>query len=127
VDTCHRESASAAFGSAGVLRTAGVLFRGSPLLLLAIVGGCTQPLYSGPSLINSRDPVADRRRFERYDPLPAEDLGPETYSRPRGFEDQRSHTRRAAEGRALLGVPTPDTAPPPTPTSQYQYPGVVRE
>lgn len=100
-----------------------VVVRCLPPLLLAIVG-CAQPLYNGPSFLNSRNPEVDRRRFERYDPLPAEDIAPETYARPRGYEGQRSLPRRVNESRQLLGVPA-DTPAPRVPSAQYEYPGVV--
>lgn len=99
-------------------RRAGLAF----LALLA--GGCSQPLYTGPSFLNSRSTDVDRARYERFDPLPDETLAPDTFSRPRGYDTQRTRARQAAESRLL---PIDSLPPAQGGLSQGPYDGVVRD
>ncbi len=95
---------------------------GSALLSL-LVGGCSQPLYNGPSFLNSRSTEVDRVRYQRFDPLPDETLAPDTFSRPRGYDLQRTRARQAAESR-MLPI---QTLPAPDGLSANPYDGVVRD
>ncbi len=68
----------------------------------------------------NRSPAVEKRAFSLHDPLPEQDAGPDTFSRPRGFIDQRSEPRRTVEGRPLLdNAPTGLGVQPGPGTSEY--------
>lgn len=77
--------------------------------------------YPTPPLGNS---LAERRAFERHDPYPLEDLGPDTFTRPRAYIEPRDEARRAAEQRMLRGMSL--EALPPVPATGNTYPNALR-
>lgn len=104
-----------------------------PVLMLALAVGSSL-LLSGcwyvrlPTLYTGH-PVAERRAYELHDPFPEREPGPDTFVRPRGFEEQRRQPRRSAEqagliwtlrqrGRQMNGITAPTlmpVVPPPPP------------
>lgn len=72
------------------------------------------------------DPQLEKRGYERFDPFPDEDLGPDTMTRPRGFMEQRTMPRRAIEDRGQqFGQPAAGPATPQPPPSSWNYPDAV--
>lgn len=75
------------------------------------------------------NPRSEHRSWQRVDPFPDPDIGPDTGFRPPDFSRPRTIPRKAAEQRLLQGLPV---APQPVaPTggplqSGRSYPSVVR-
>lgn len=61
------------------------------------------------------DPRIESQRMRQFDPFALDDLGPETFTRPRDFDEPRNKARRAKEAQYLRGMPAPST---------YQQPAV---
>ena len=91
------------------------------VLLLA---GCPAPQTTRLPTLEQGHPLVEKRSMERHDPFPDRELGPDTYARPREFNDQRTQTRRALEERMLQGMQGVGPAPPQIPGAQY--PDAVR-
>lgn len=74
-----------------------------------------------------RDPRVELKSFERHDPFPDPDQGPDLYVRPRGFENERPMPRRIYEERLLQGQ-QPENLPPasPFPSTGLRYSNVVQ-
>lgn len=99
------------------------------LLTTFVFAGCYQQAGTRYPTLGHRSPYVERKSYEFHDPFPAEDLGPNTFSRPRGFTDQRTAPRRAKEGRVLQGLNSdyiPNRpAPPANGPYGYGYPDAV--
>ena len=73
------------------------------------------------------DPRLEKRDLERHDPFPSRTAAPDTQTRPRGFNVQRSEIRRIREEDALRGLQRRQEVPAnKIPTSQLEYPQSVR-
>ena len=79
----------------------GAMERGWLMLILVVAGsglGCQETRFlSG----RSRDPRVEARSYDLHDPFPDEQMGPETFSRPREFQEPRSETRKTFDLRNL--------------------------
>ncbi len=100
-------------------------------MALLLAAGCLNPQTTRMPRLNG-DPLHDPRKeqasLEYYDPYPSRSLGPDTFSRPQGYNDQRSDTRRIREAQILRSINRDgQRTDPPTPTTQNNYPGVVRD
>jgi hypothetical protein len=105
------------------------LRRGASTCLLVCLGvglasseGCS-PQTQLPSIV-PRPSDVDRRALNVHDPLPERGIGPDTESRPRGFEIERDEPRRTREAQNRIGVGPHGypTAPGAVPFSQPGYP-----
>jgi hypothetical protein len=94
-----------------------------PLALLALAG-CPNPANTRFPTLAPRPPAVERQSFQRHDPFPNENLGPETFTRPREFQEQREEPRRAREAQPVPGVLVPETLGPPTGAN---YPDAVAQ
>lgn len=75
--------------------------RVNPLIILALaVGslGCSETRFLS---CQTRDPRVEAKSYDLHDPFPDESMGPETFSRPRTFQEPRSDTRKSLELRNL--------------------------
>ncbi len=95
-----------------------------PLLtsLMVIAVGCISPMTTRLPTFGVQHPEIEKRAYERHDPLPDGNLGPDTQARPRGFIVPRTEPRKSAESRLRQGFPPyglqPGFGGPPT-SSQY--------
>ncbi len=99
--------------------------------MVTLLGGCLSTYTTRmPSLnlFNHQNPEIEKRSYEIHDPYPDESIGPETITRPRAFNIQRTEERKTFEQKAFgnNGIPH-GTAAPRLPTSQYQYPDAIRQ
>ena len=62
--------------------------------------GCMQQETRFLSCI-PRPPGVETRSYDLHDPFPDEDVGPNTFTRPRAFEEPRSDTRKTNDLRFL--------------------------
>ena len=93
-----------------------------------VITGCLSPEnVRTPDILRGQLPTEhaskQRRDFEIHDPLPSEDIGPATNTRPRAFRIQRAQPRRALENiprNSLLPNNATDSTYPPT-----GFPGTV--
>lgn len=93
----------------------------------AIASGCFNLRTTALPTPLVHHPQTERKSYERHDPFPAQDLGPATQTRPRGFGAPRNAARQAAEQRILKGLPSHSSAPSPgSPRSPTQYPQAVQ-
>ena len=93
--------------------------------LLFASAGCMTPWNTRFPTFYRDPPEVERQSYERFDPFPDEELGPDTMTRPRSFIDQRDMPRRAAEGRMWQGA-EPQLGPAaPLPPSAGEYPNAV--
>jgi len=69
--------------------------------VLMMVGCVSQGNVRTPEILQgqlaSEHAAVQRRNFEIHDPLPSEDIGPFTDTRPREYRIQRAEPRRAVE------------------------------
>ena len=97
--------------------------------LLLLTSGCITPYNTQFPSFGFKHPLVEKRSYEIHDPYPDASLGPDTQSRPRGFDIERREPRRKREQNFLLqsqpepGIPTP-TPPAGGPTG-WKYPHVV--
>lgn len=88
--------------------------------------GCMSPMHTRLPTWWAAHPQAESQAYQRQDPFPDVDLGPDTMSRPREFTRPRSESRRAAEQRLLQGVPVgPEHVPPGVPQGGLSRPAAV--
>lgn len=92
------------------------------VLCMILLGGCASNPSRWP-FMRAGDPAIERRAYEYHDPLPDSLTGPQTYSRPRGFDIQRAEPRRTRE-RAGNVAPPPSAMPPYAPQTS-SYPNTV--
>ena len=97
--------------------------------LLAVVlmsCGCVSPFNTRLPTVANGPPLAEKRAYERHDPFPNEELGPRTFTRPRGFIWPRTEERKALEGRILNNLQPENASPYPTPPmTGADYPEAV--
>ncbi len=96
----------------------------TPFVVAALAAsGCPTPMTTRLPEIAPRDPRVEKKSFERFDPFPDPDLGPDTLARPLGFQTERTQERRNYEDRIFQGRPR-ETAPggPAFPPSGARYP-----
>lgn len=97
----------------------GVIRFGALTCILVVTGeGCMNTKL--PSILPT-PAEADRRSFTVHDPLPETDIGPDTFSRPRGFTDEWAEPRRTLAAQSQLGM---DRSPSgQLPSGQTTVPG----
>lgn len=84
--------------------------RGWLTLMLIVAGsglGCQETRFLS---CRTREPRVEARSYDLHDPFPDETIGPETFTRPRAFQDPRSEERKSFDLRniqAAVGVNTP--------------------
>ncbi|MBI1314614.1 hypothetical protein GC176_25255 [bacterium] len=108
-----------------VLQTAGR----STLLILLLVNltGCAyDPRRMRLPELWPRHPELERRAAEYHDPFPDASVGPDADSRPRGFNRQRSETRRAADLRSVHILDGADRLPPTSSKPDRRFSQVVK-
>ncbi len=89
------------------------------LLGLIHLTGCLNPNFTRLPSWYAAFPAAENAAYNRQDPFPDPDIGPETDSSPRGYERPRSTARQAAEQRLFQGLPVgPEGVPPGVPQSK---------
>jgi hypothetical protein len=86
------------------------------------VCGCLTPNNTRLPTLDTPPPPVEKRSYSIHDPFPDEELGPDTMTRPRGFNEPRAEPRKILESRALLGL---DQAP--LPPNSFNYPDTVRQ
>jgi hypothetical protein len=86
------------------------------------VCGCINPFNTRLPTVNTPPAPVEKRSYSIHDPFPDEDLGPDTMTRPRGFNEPRAEPRKILESRALLGL---DRVP--APPNSFNYPDTVRQ
>jgi hypothetical protein len=89
-------------------------------IAIACLAGCPTPDNTRFPTLAPRPPAIERQSYQRHDPYPNENLGPETFTRPREFREQREEPRRVREGQPLPGVFVPETIGPPATGAQYR-------
>lgn len=96
-------------------------------LFAAVLGCCgCSPYTTRLPTFGFGPPLAEKRAYERNDPFPNEELGPDTYTRPRGFVEPRTEERKSLEGRILNNVQPESASPYPTPPmTGSDYPDAV--
>ncbi|HQZ67586.1 MAG TPA: hypothetical protein PLY87_20995 [Planctomycetaceae bacterium] len=86
------------------------------LLGLTSLAGCLNPNFTRLPSWYASFPASENAAYNRQDPFPDPDIGPETDSSPRGYERPRSTARQAAEQRLFQGLPVgPEGVPPGIP------------
>ena len=101
------------------------LFRNLGVIWCLGCCGCLNPFNTRFPTVGTAPPPVEARSYTLHDPFPDEDVGPDTMTRPRGFEEPRAEPRKTLEGRALLGLePVPNSTIPP---SSFNYPNTVRQ
>ncbi|MCA8987859.1 MAG: hypothetical protein KDA78_09480 [Planctomycetaceae bacterium] len=95
-------------------------------LISLLAAGCVHPWNTQLPTAYSGDPRFENRRYEQFDPFAATELGPDTYSRPRGYTEARDRTRVSRDSRLYQnpGAAVPG-GPMYAPQPPAQYPGVV--
>ncbi|MBW3539998.1 MAG: hypothetical protein KY476_07005 [Planctomycetes bacterium] len=104
------------------------LFRPWRLALAVLcAGGCITPWNTRLPTFAPSDPAVERRLYQVHDPFPDQELGPETMTRPRAYEEERPQPRQIQEGRTFrdLAVPAGPSLPPLAPSS-YRYPAALK-
>ncbi len=105
-----------------------------PAVAVLLLSGCFAP----PSHPNSPRlptvgwgrPEFERQAYERQDPFPDNSLGPDTQARPRGYNLQRTDSRRLSESYMRLRAQgqlnrDPYRPQPQPPTIGSRYPQTV--
>ncbi len=97
-------------------------------VVASLAEGCATPVTTRLPTFATGSPNAERKAFERDDPFPSASNGPETYSRPRGFTEQRSEIRSMRENSRFRGFNRDGASPDPgIPSSKLEYPNTVRD
>ncbi len=105
---------------------AAVTFRVGLSAALLMSAGCVSPFTTRLPTLGFNAPLAEKRAYERHDPFPNEDFGPDTQTRPRGFVEPRNEERKALEGRMLNGLQPENSSPfPNVPMTGSDYPDAV--
>lgn len=97
-------------------------------LLLGQLTGCLDPRFTRFPEPFPTDPRMEAMSYRFHDPFPDTSSGPNTYSRPPSFMQQRDPARRSAENRLLQGLKqTPHLATPAPPRAATAYPDAVKQ
>ena len=92
-------------------------------LLVGQLTGCLDPRFvrfPEPFPIDTR---MEAMSYRFHDPFPDTSAGPNTYSRPPSYQQQRAPARRSSENRLLLGLKQrPGMAAPTPPRAANAYP-----
>lgn len=98
------------------------------LSLVAPLSGCLNSRDTSYPQLQTGPPTFENRRYQVHDPFPDRSAGPDTMSRPRGYDRQRTEPRRAVDNTMPDGIQggfgTMSPAPMNGPTS-WQYPQTV--
>lgn len=101
-------------------------------ILLVVAGiafatsGCINPMLTRLPTFGVNHPTSESRAYQQQDPFPDPDIGPDMFSRPRGYERPRTESRKAAEQRLLYGAPnSPEYVPPGYPRGGLNRPAAV--
>lgn len=94
--------------------------------LLSCLAGCYNPSVRLPTW-QVGDPRVEQRALERHDPFPSRSMGPELYTRPPGYIEQRTDVRRLREENALRGLDRNRIPTGPGASTNNPYPDAVRE
>ena len=79
--------------------------RGCCLAVLEIcLIGCRQPYEMRHLTCTTRPARVEARSFDSHDPFADESAGPETFTRPRAFQEPRSDTRKTNDLRFLQAM-----------------------
>jgi hypothetical protein len=105
----------------------------SPARLAAAVcsliglSGCLAPWNVRLPMVFNNSPEAERIEQQYHDPYPDTQLGPNTGSRPRQYNEQRPLPVRIREKSDVSRVIAPrgSVAPPVSPAPGSEYPSVV--
>lgn len=97
--------------------------------IVCLLTGCVTPWNTQLPTLYSSHPYVETRRNEQFDPFARSDLGPDTLSRPREYNDPRSTVRQSQDAAIMRspyvpGVPNPSIAPRIGQPTQ-RYPQVV--
>jgi hypothetical protein len=114
------------------------MFARRNLLLVTVAccaAGCLNPRTTRLPTVAGADPrfeprvqqQVEGRSLERHDPFPSESAGPQTFTRPRSYLDDRSNIRRTREEALLRGMDRNGVVAPPPSSKQEPYPDTVRE
>ncbi len=97
-------------------------------VVIALAGCISEATTRFPHLM-SQHPAVEKRAFQIYDPLPDSNLGPNMEIRPRGFNRQRTESRRLRDVQNALELGrqlNPQTQPTLQTPWGLEYPNVVR-
>jgi hypothetical protein len=75
--------------------------RGWLVLMLIVVGGglgCQETRFLS---CRTREPRVEARSYDLHDPFPDETIGPETFTRPRAFQEPRTEERKSFDLRNI--------------------------
>lgn len=110
-------------------------FKGQFKLLLLVsvlpICGCINSQTTQLPQVQPQHPSVARQEFGRHDPFPNRTAGPDTFTRPRGFNNPRAEARRIQENRLLRGMNNrqhnqQQTPQHRIPTTQQNYPHAIR-
>lgn len=94
-------------------------------LMVVSGAGCLNPATTKLPTCRVQPLWAERQSLSHYDPLPDPNLGPETHTRPLWFQEGRTQTRQALEGRVVPTAPA-GPSPPGFSNGAYRNSNVVR-
>lgn len=86
------------------------------------VCGCISPFNTRLPTVDTPPAPVEKQSYRIHDPFPDEELGPDTMTRPRGFNEPRAEPRKILESQSLLNL---DRAP--LPPNSFNYPDAVRQ
>jgi hypothetical protein len=92
------------------------------------IGGCLNPSSTRMPRFETGSPRAEKVGLQQHDPFPSSTAGPDTFSRPRGFNQQRTEIRRIREAELLRGMNREQNlSSPQVPAAELEYPNTVRQ
>ncbi|WP_166820150.1 hypothetical protein [Thalassoroseus pseudoceratinae] len=87
--------------------------------------GCVTPFNTElPQVAPTPQPI-ERAKYRLHDPFADADAGPDTFTRPPSFQEQRPEPRRTLEGRNMLEA-DPFLGPTLPPAVSSDYPDAVQ-
>ena len=93
--------------------------------VMTFATGCVTPFNTElPQVAPTPSPI-ERAKYRLHDPFADEDAGPDTFTRPPSFQEQRPEPRRTLAGRTMLGA-DPFLAPTLPPAVSTNYPDAVQ-
>ncbi len=93
--------------------------------LMTMSVGCVTPFNTELPQVAPTPPPIERAKYRLHDPFADEDAGPDTFTRPPSFQEQRAEPRRTLEGRTMLGA-DPFLGPTLPPPVSSNYPEAVQ-